>query len=133
MKGNSMANSAKAKGSQAERDAAALLRAGGFPNADREFGAGRADDVGDVRNVPRTVIEVKAEKAFNPAGWLAEAEAERINAGAEYGIVFAKRPGKAMKDGYFIMRIEDGIALLREAIYSDNTLRKRLENLLQEI
>lgn len=128
-----MANRAKAKGSQAERDAVQLLKAAGFADADREFGAGRADDVGDVRNVPRTVIEVKAEKSFNPSGWLAEAEAERINAGADYGIVFAKRPGKSLKDGYFIMRLEDGIALLREAILSDNTLRKRLEDLLREI
>jgi len=128
-----MANPAKAKGSQAERDSAALLRDAGFQNADREFGAGRSEDVGDIRNIPRTVIEVKAEKAFNPSGWLAEAESERINAGADYGIVFAKRPGKSMKDGYFIMRLEDGIALLREAILSDNTLRKRLESLLQEI
>lgn len=133
MEGSQMANPAKNRGSQAERDAAALLREGGFPSADREFGAGRTDDVGDIRNVPRTVIEVKAEKAFNPAGWLAEAEAERKNAGAEYGIVFAKRPGKSMKDGYFIMRIEDGIALLREAIHSDNALRKRLEDFLKEI
>jgi hypothetical protein len=38
-----------------------------------------------------------------------------------------------MKDGYFIMRIEDGISLLREAIYSDNALRKRLEDFLKEI
>lgn len=128
-----MANPAKAKGSQAERDSAALLKNAGFQDADREFGAGRSEDVGDIRNIPRTVIEVKAEKAFNPSGWLAEAESERINAGADYGIVFAKRPGKSMKDGYFIMRLEDGIALLREAILSDNTLRKRLENLLQEI
>ena len=128
-----MANPAKAKGSQAERDSAALLKNAGFQDADREFGAGRSEDVGDIRNIPRTVIEVKAEKAFNPSGWLAEAESERINAGADYGIVFAKRPGKSMKDGYFIMRLEDGIALLREAILSDNTLRKRLESLLQEI
>jgi len=128
-----MANPAKAKGSQAERDSATLLKNAGFQDADREFGAGRSEDVGDIRNIPRTVIEVKAEKAFNPSGWLAEAESERINAGADYGIVFAKRPGKSMKDGYFIMRLEDGIALLREAILSDNTLRKRLESLLQEI
>jgi hypothetical protein len=128
-----MTNRAKAKGSQAERDTAALLQAAGFLGAEREYGAGRAEDVGDIRNVPRTVIEVKAEKAFNPSGWLAEAEVERQNAGADYGIVIAKRPGKSMKDGYFLMRAEDGIALLKEALSGDQTLRKRLEDLLAEM
>jgi len=128
-----MTTRAKAVGGQAERDAVALLKEAGFLNADREFGAGRADDVGDGRGVARTVIEVKAEKAFNPSGWLAEAEAERKNAGADYGIVIAKRPGKSMKDGYFLMRAEDGIALLKEALSGDNTLRKRLEKLLEEM
>ena len=128
-----MTTRAKAVGGQAERDAVALLKGAGFANADREFGAGRADDVGDVRGIPRTVIEVKAEKAFNPSGWLAEAEVERKNAGADYGIVIAKRPGKSMKDGYFLMRAEDGISLLKEALSGDNTLRKRLEKLLEEM
>ena len=58
------------QGPQAERDAVKLLREAGFTKADREYGAGRAEDVGDIRNVPRTTIEVKAEKAFNPSGWL---------------------------------------------------------------
>jgi hypothetical protein len=126
-----MANAAKARGSQAERDVVALLRANGFNKADREFGAGRTDDVGDIRNIPRTTIEVKAEKAFNPSGWLAEAEAERINAGNDYGLVIAKRPGRAMKDGYFIMRAEDGVRLLAEALKGDMTLRIRLLELLE--
>jgi len=120
------------QGPQAERDAVKLLREAGFTKADREYGAGRAEDVGDIRNVPRTTIEVKAEKAFNPSGWLAEAEAERINAGNDYAIVMAKRPGKSMKDGYFIMRIEDGIRLLVEAMNADTTLRVRLKALLNE-
>ena len=128
-----MANAAKARGGQAERDTVALLRAAGFKDADREFGAGRAEDVGDVRNVPNTVIEVKAEKAFNPSGWLLEAEAERQNAGADWGIVIAKRPNKAMKDGYFLMRAEDGIRLLHTALNSDDSLRQQLHEMLKDL
>lgn len=128
-----MANAAKARGGQAERDAVALLKSVGFNDADREFGAGRKDDVGDVRNVPNTVVEVKAEKAFNPSGWIAEAEVERQNAGADWGIVIAKRPGKAIKDGYFLMRAEDGARLLYLALSSDTSLRKKLELMLKDL
>lgn len=128
-----MTSASRARGPQAERDTAALLRSVGFAKAGREYGAGRTDDVGDVRGVPRTAVEVKAEKAFNPSGWLAEAEKERINAGADWAVVFAKRPGKAMKDGYFIMRAEDGARLLYDALNSDTTLRIKLIEMLQEL
>jgi len=127
-----MANKAKARGGQAERYTAALLREIGFKEADSEFGAGRSEDVGDIRNVPNTVIEVKAERAFNPSGWLTEAEIERQNAGADWGIVIAKRPGKSMKDGYFLMRAEDGLRLLKDALSGDKYLRARLQKLLDE-
>lgn len=128
-----MATAAQARAAQAERDTAALLRKIGFRGADRAHGAGKRYDVGDIRGVPHTVIEVKAEKAFNPSTWLSEAEVERQNANADWGIVVAKRPGKGIQDGYFIMRAEDGLRLLKEAIYADNHLRKSLEALLENL
>jgi len=102
----------------------------GFPEADREFGAGRKDDVGDIRGVPKTVIEVKDDKSFNFSGWLLEAETERVNAKADWGIVFVKRPGKSIKEGYFLMTIENGIKLLSEALKNDRVLRQRLIELI---
>ena len=125
-----MVSANKAKGAKAERDTAQLLRQMGFPEADREFGAGRKDDVGDIRGVPKTVIEVKDDKSFNFSGWLIEAETERVNAGADWGIVFVKRPGKGIKEGYFLMTIENGIKLLSEALKNDRVLRQRLIELI---
>jgi hypothetical protein len=125
-----MVSANKAKGAKAERDTAQLLRQMGFPEADREFGAGRKDDVGDIRGVPKTVIEVKDDKSFNFSGWLLEAETERVNAKADWGIVFVKRPGKSIKEGYFLMTIENGIKLLSEALKNDRVLRQRLIELL---
>lgn len=66
-----MANAAKAKGDKAERDAVALLgrmapdlvREG----AGRMFGAGRKDDVGDLRVFDDAVVQVKAYNLANLA------------------------------------------------------------------
>lgn len=56
-----------------------------------------AKDRGDVAGVrfkgERVVVECKAEKAFKPSEWLREAEAERENDGAGFGVVVAKRRG----------------------------------------
>lgn len=128
-----MATAAQARAAQAERDTAALMRQVGFKDADRALGAGRQKDVGDVSGVPKTAIEVKAEKAFNPSGWLQEAEVERDNANADWAVVIAKRPGKGIQDGYFIMRAEDGAKLLYLALNSDHTLRLRLEEMLKDL
>ena len=35
-----------------------------------------------------------------------------------------------MKDGYFVMRAEDGARLLRKALSDDSTLRKQLLEIL---
>ena len=123
---------ASERGARAERDAVVLLLAAGFRNAERHNRAGARYDVGDVRGIPRTTIEVKDQEKLDFSGWLAEAEAERINAGNDYAILIAKRRGKHLKDGYFVMRVEDGIRLLHEALTSDKTLRNQLRELLNE-
>lgn len=48
----------KRKGADAERDVVRFLRRW-FPGADRAYGAGRPDDVGDIIGVPRTCVQVK--------------------------------------------------------------------------
>ena len=123
---------ASERGARAERDAVALLLSAGFLQAERHNRAGATSDVGDVRGIPRSTIEVKDQERLNFSGWLAEAEAERINAGNDYAILIAKRRGKHMRDGYFVMRVEDGIKLLYEALTADKTLRIQLRELLNE-
>jgi len=85
---------AKAKGAKAENQVAEYLRANGYPDADRRPRNGR-NDRGDIGGVPYVVIEVKNTTSYagELAGWLAEAEKERENAGAELGLVWHKRKG----------------------------------------
>ena len=109
-----MANPNKDRGSQWERDIVALLRDMGFTYAERAYGAGRPDDVGDISGLPGLVIEAKNHKTLDFPTWLAEAEVEKKNARAAHGVVFAKRRGKGAADGYAVMRIEDFIQLWKE-------------------
>lgn len=72
--------------------------ADGMRGAHRPALAG-ALDVGDVWLCPGVIVEVKAGKAAETASdglidsWLDEAEVERINAGADVGILVTKRKG----------------------------------------
>ncbi len=49
----------KRKGSAFERDVVAYLREHGFPDAERAYGAGRPEDIGDVVGIPGVTVEVK--------------------------------------------------------------------------
>lgn len=58
-------------------------------------GAKDRGDVGGVhhQNGGRVVVEVKNTTRVDLAGWVREAEQERINDGAEFGVVIHKRHG----------------------------------------
>lgn len=96
-----MANPSKQKGTAAETATVNYCRANGFPDAARLTLTGRHDK-GDIVLVgtsarPRVILEVKAHKAFSDGDvmmWLGETERERINAGAERGVLVVKRPAK---------------------------------------
>jgi len=68
------------------------LRKNGWPHAERLALQGKLDK-GDVTGTPGVAWEVKNYAVSHWPQWLREAEAERINAGADYGIVVAKPPG----------------------------------------
>ena len=104
----------KAKGSQWERDIANYLVEAGFIYAERRYGAGNTQDKGDINGMPGLVIEAKNHKTMNLPGWLAEAEVERANAKAEYGVVVIKRRGKPAAQGYVVMTLADFAKLWRE-------------------
>lgn len=102
------------KGNQFERDVVAYLQANGYPHAERAYGAGRPSDVGDIDGIPGIVLEVKACKTFTLGPWCNEAERERINARADYGIVIAKRRQKATHEAFAILPLWQLVRLLTE-------------------
>lgn len=92
-----MSNPSKRKGSAFEKSVADYLRETlGNDAIERRALAGTADR-GDIAGVTfrgrRVVVECKAEKALRVADYLREAETERRNDGAEFGVVVSKRRG----------------------------------------
>jgi len=107
----------KAKGAKAENDVAGYLRDHGYPDADRRIRNGR-NDRGDIGGVPYVVIEVKntASYAGELAGWLAEAETERRNAGADVGLVWHKRKGTQDPGQWYVTMTGETAALFMRAL-----------------
>ncbi len=88
------------------------LQAHGFPYAERRALNG-ARDKGDVAGIPGVVLEAKAEKAVDLAGWCSEAEAEAANAGVTRWAVVAKRRRKPVAQAYVILTLEQYAELIR--------------------
>lgn len=76
-------------------------------------------DKGDITGTdPRLVWECKNQKILNFSTWLHEAEAERINANAELGMVVCKRKGYGdPADQYAVLKLQDLITILKKAGY----------------
>jgi len=88
-------NSAKGKGDRAEREVQGLLRdLLGVP-ARRKLGAGRADDMGDIDNVPDTVIQVAdyTDIARAIRDKVPGCVEQQNRAGATFGATFLRRRG----------------------------------------
>jgi hypothetical protein len=90
------------KGSAFERDVVHYLQAHGFPDAERAFGAGRPEDIGDVVGIPGVAVEVKNHACLELAQWIDEADRERVNAKQPYGVVVVKRRGKSAAQSYVV-------------------------------
>ena len=109
-----MTSPQKRKGSQFERDVVEFLKVNGHPYAERHYGAGRPDDVGDIDGIPGWTLEVKNHRALELAGWLAEAEAERVNGRQRFGGVIFKRRGRPTADSYVLLDLTTFARLLAE-------------------
>ena len=110
-----MSSAAKRKGSQAERDVVAWLKANGYPYADRRL-AGATLDKGDISGVPGVTIEIKNHAKMDLAGWTAELEVEMKNDGAWTGTVLHKRKGKGdVGEWYATMPAKVWLELLKKA------------------
>lgn len=109
--------SAKQAGTKFETLVANYLRAvTGNDGIERRTLTGRYDR-GDISGVKlhgqRVAIEVKNTARLDVAGFLAEAEAERVNDSALVGVVVAKRTGKGRpEDQLVIMTLADFAAIL---------------------
>jgi hypothetical protein len=79
--------------------------------------ADRVDIAGVKLAGKRVVVECKAEKTLKPAEWLREAEVERVNDSASFGVVVAKRKGVGetrMTDQLVIMTLGTFADILKE-------------------
>lgn len=87
-------------GTAGETGVCRFLADNGFPLAERRRLRGNVDG-GDLVTVPGLVIEVKSGAAAKNASlalvdaWLFETEVERVNAGADVGVLVVQRRGYA--------------------------------------
>lgn len=114
--------SAKAAGSRFERVVADYLAAHVDDRIDRRVKTGGKDkgDIGGVRMPPgifndpggnsperagsgRVVIEAKDCATLSPAQWVKEAEVERVNDGADVGLVVFKARGKGVPGDQYVL------------------------------
>ena len=109
-----MANSAKRKGDQFERDVVAYFHEQGFPYVERAYGAGRPDDVGDLDGIPGWCFELKNHQRLDLAGWMGELAVEQHHARAQHGAVIVKRRQHPVRHAYVVMTLEQLTQLLTQ-------------------
>jgi Holliday junction resolvase len=105
-----------AKGAEFERQVRDRFRYAGHRYAERSYGAGRSDDVGDLSGIlgGRIVIQCKNTGKIDLSGALDDAEVQRLNARADYAAVVQKRRGKNASRAYVIMDLDSFARLLKE-------------------
>jgi Holliday junction resolvase len=91
----------KQKGTALETAVVKYLSANGYPNVERRALNG-VNDKGDITGIPGLVIECKNVAKMNLAGWVDEAEVERVNDGAAIGVVWHKRKGRTDPGAYYV-------------------------------
>lgn len=112
-----MANRSGRIGTAWESEIVRTLIENGWPYVERRRLNGRYDR-GDIAGIPGLVIEAKAAKKHELAGWLDEAHEERDNDKADLGVCWFKRRGKASAaDGFVLMDGATFMQLLTAAEY----------------
>lgn len=107
----------KQKGTSFETLIVEFLRNNGWPEAERRALAG-VNDKGDIAGVPRVAWECKNHKTLSLSAWLIETETERVNAGADVGVLVVKRKGYGQAaEQYAVLSLASLVALLRAAGY----------------
>ena len=115
-----MANPSKRKGTAWESQVVDYLREHGQPYAERRALTGSADK-GDVSGIPGVMVECKAEKAIDLAGYMDEVKFQTANAGAQLGVAVVKRRNRGPGHAYVVMTLERFAGILAdETIASPN-------------
>lgn len=108
---------AKQKGTSFESLIVMFLKEQGWIHAERRALTGVADK-GDITGTGPLVWECKNHKTLSFSEWLGEAEAERVNAQADFGIVVAKRRGRGKaEEQYAVLPLGEMVKLLKAAGY----------------
>ena len=107
----------RGKGTAFETLIVRYLQSQGWAHAERRALHG-TNDKGDITGTGPLVWECNNHKTLDISNWLKQTEAERQNAGADHGVLVAKRRSYGdPADQYAIMRLEDLVKLLKEAGY----------------
>lgn len=112
-----MANRPRDKGTIAESGLVGYLRENGWPHAERRALSG-GQDKGDISGCIGLAFEVKyTSKRLQFSTWLTETGIERINAGANYGILVVKPPGLGLTrvDRWYAVMLGGEFDRLRQA------------------
>jgi hypothetical protein len=104
------------KGHNFERAVVEVFRMHGHDFAERAYGAGRPDDTGDLDGIlgGRVVVECKNANRLELGPWSDEAEAERIAARADFGLLVVKRRLKSAGQAFAVLPLGQAARLLKE-------------------
>lgn len=103
----------KLKGSRCEREVVEYLRGNGFPDAARAYGAGRADDHGDILGVPDFTLQVRNTNTIDLAGGMNDAARQRDRARTRFAAVIHRRRNRSIRDAYVTMTLAQFCELRR--------------------
>lgn len=107
-----MANPNGRKGASFEKVVADFLNVCGFFYAERRAKRG-VNDAGDIVGIPGVMIECKAEKRIDLAGYMDEVRVEKANAHAQVGACVIKRRNHGVDRAYVVMEFKDWIELIK--------------------
>lgn len=111
-------STAKAKGRQTENALVAYLRARWGLPVERRRLMGSADQ-GDLSGWARVCVEVKSGAALAIPDWLRQTEVERVNAGAEVGVLVIRPKGVTDPAQWWAVQpVEDWVRLAHTAGYT---------------
>jgi hypothetical protein len=109
-----MTSPAKRKGDAFERAVVEHLRANGHPAAERCYGAGRPDDVGDIDGVAGWTLQLRNLARLDVAGAVDAAERQRAAAGSLFAAAVLKRRGKPPGASYVVLDLDTFARLLAD-------------------
>lgn len=107
-------SASRRKGTAWESAVVEYLQAAGFPHAERRALCG-VNDKGDIAGIPGVMVECKAEKAIDLAGYMDEVKVQTANAHAQVGVAVVKRRNRPAGDAYAVMPLSAFVELLDHA------------------